>query len=99
MTAPKLNPIEERVLAVLAIGSADFGCFTFAGIASRTRLARPKIRLACRALARKGLAEYHRGLWSEDGRPAGAGYGVTQAGRERADPKIVKRYERREYVY
>lgn len=39
------------------------------------------IRRTVRSLARKGLAEYEKGLWSEntDG-PAGAGYGCTQAG-------------------
>jgi hypothetical protein len=38
----------------------------------------------CRAivadLRAAGLASYHKGLWSDDERPAGAGYAITQAG-------------------
>lgn len=34
-----------------------------------------------RSLARKGFAEYARGLWTDDGTPAGSGYACTQSGR------------------
>lgn len=39
-----------------------------------------EVRRIVRCLARKGLAEYWRGLWSDDG-PAGGGYCITPAGR------------------
>lgn len=35
----------------------------------------------CRSLRQRGLAEFHRGLWSEDGEPAGSGYCITEAGK------------------
>jgi hypothetical protein len=41
---------------------------------------RKMIRRACRSLARKGLAEFHSALWSEDCKLGGSGYCVTGAG-------------------
>lgn len=77
----RLNLAESSVLKILA--DVDDGCaFPFAPIMSRTKLDRATVRRACRSLARKGLAEYARGLWTMDGEPAGAGYGATIAGRE-----------------
>lgn len=40
---------------------------------------RKEIRKVCRSLKRKGLAEFQKALWSDDG-PAGAGYGATEKG-------------------
>lgn len=77
-----LNPTERKVLAALVPSYGDFGYLNFKGIASRTRLTRKEIRRACRSLARKGLAEYGRGLWSDDGEVAGSGYSATKAGCE-----------------
>lgn len=42
---------------------------------------RSAVRRACRSLARKGLMRYQRGLLTEDGEAAGAGYGITDRGR------------------
>jgi hypothetical protein len=39
-------------------------------------------RVVCRSLTDRGYAFYMRGLWSEDGHPAGAGYGITDKGAE-----------------
>lgn len=90
MTAPNLNANEVKVLAALAsVGGSDFGCLSFRAIGQRVRLKRPEIRRACRSLARKGLAEFHRGLWSEDGEPRGSGYGATRSGCVWADLKLV----------
>lgn len=89
MTATKKISLKEsEVLRVLATGGADFGCFTFKGILSRTvcRLTRSDVRRACRSLKRKGFAEFHHGLWSEDGDPAGAGYRATRSGRFFLEP-------------
>lgn len=52
----------------------------FAPLIERTGLDRAQVRRHCRYFARKGLAEYSKGLWTEDGEPAGAGYGITSAG-------------------
>lgn len=37
-------------------------------------------RAVCRSLTDRGFAFYMRGLFTEDGDPAGAGYGITDAG-------------------
>lgn len=55
-------------------------CAPFVEIEQRTGFDRRAVRLHVRELARLGLAEYHRALWSDDG-PAGAGYSISEAGR------------------
>lgn len=79
----KLNANERRVLIILADARDDDDVFCyldFAHIAANTQLDRRIIRRACRSLARKGYAEYCKGLWSDDGMPAGAGYSATKKG-------------------
>ncbi len=81
----KLNPIERKVLICLVEGGGyeGFGYFSFNGIEQRTlKLDIKEIRRACRSLARKDLAVYGRGLWTDDGEPAGSGYAATPAGAE-----------------
>lgn len=46
------------------------------------RFTRDMARAVCRCLRERGLAEFHRGLWTDDGEPAGAGYAITPKGRE-----------------
>lgn len=86
-----LNENEKRVLTVLvAAGDSylGFGYLGFAGIGARLeddhsiKLDRKAIRRACRSLKRKGLAEFCRGLWTEDGEPAGSGYAATKEAHE-----------------
>lgn len=36
-----------------------------------------------RSLRSRGLAAYERGLWNDDGMPAGSGYRITEAGKAR----------------
>lgn len=75
----------QRCLSALGALSREHGemCIYFRTIQKRTRLNRKTVRRHVRALARKGLAEYHRGLWNEfDEWPAGAGYCITPAGRK-----------------
>ena len=40
-----------------------------------------KVRRITRHLKRKGFAEFHKGLFTEDGYPAGSGYCITPEGR------------------
>ena len=77
---PKLTPNEAKVLATLrGAGSYEgFGFLCFASISRDTHLPRRIVRRACRSLARKGLAEYGRGLFTEDGAMAGSGYAATE---------------------
>ena len=73
---------QEKCLAVLAEITAPNGemCVPFAPIQGHTEFDRKTVRRYVRALARKGLAEYFRGLCTEDGDFAGAGYCITRAG-------------------
>ena len=72
---------EWKVLSALAglTHPADC-CVPFAPIQWQTELDRATVRRCCRSLRRKGLAEYYRGLWSDEGIPAGAGYCITYDG-------------------
>jgi hypothetical protein len=74
---------ENKTLAALATARIDDGdyCYlSFAVIAERACIPRSKVRRAVRGLARKGFAEFRRGLWTEDGKPAGSGYRCTPKG-------------------
>src|SRR5665811_2116021 len=79
----RINTYERGVLECLVEGREcdnDFCYSNFRGLCDKTQLDRKIVRRACRALKRKGLAEYGRGLWTEDGEVAGSGYAATQAG-------------------
>lgn len=73
--------MQRKVLKTLAeeYGS-ESDCFYFRGLTYDTGLTIREIRLACRALTRKGLAEYVKGLFDEDGKVAGSGYRATEVG-------------------
>jgi hypothetical protein len=53
---------------------------SFQPIEVATGLPRADVRRSVRALFRKGLAEFHRGLSDEDGEFAGAGYCISEEG-------------------
>lgn len=94
----KLNDNEKKVLAFLVAVCGDYGqASPFAPIMECWTLSRPDVRRACRSLRRKRLAEYWRGLWTEHGDPAGAGYGATAKGRavayEQCEAEIEQCYE------
>lgn len=81
MIKAELNCLE--VLNGLSSPRAEM-CLHFKTIQKYTGYDRRTVRLHVRRLARKGFAEYAKGLWTEDGYPAGAGYCITEAGREEA---------------
>ena len=76
-----LSRLERLALKGLDGSSFDWGYFPFKRIA-RKGLPLPQVRRAVRALARKGVAVYGRGLFTEDGEVAGAGYALTLVGLE-----------------
>lgn len=87
----KLNKNEQVVLQAMISATpssweSDAWPYWFFGFETIRRYSggsdRNLIRRIVRSLARKGMAEYRRGLSSEDGEVAGAGYGVTIAGRD-----------------
>lgn len=75
---------DKKVLTFLAGGYSyeGFGFYSFAPIVKATGLDRRIVRLSCRRLTRKGLAEFCSGLWTDDGDLAGSGYACTKAGRD-----------------
>jgi hypothetical protein len=89
MATPKLSERERVVLDVLvgAGGPDDFGYLSFANIAKRGKLDPSIIRRTVRALARKGMAQYEKGLCRDDGEFAGSGYCATQAAITALQPK------------
>lgn len=84
----KLSEREAKCLAAIAArvhGQIGYGVF-FSTVAKKTGLDHSATRRAVRALARKGFLEYIRGLFDEsDGLLVGSGYGLTPAGRARAE--------------
>jgi len=87
MSAEKISvsPREHAVLAYLhEFGEAheEGMCIYTRVIADEAKLSFKDARGGVRALVRKGLAEYHRGLFDDDGMVAGSGYCISRAGRE-----------------
>lgn len=78
-----MNSDYAKVLAFLAEETSPHGemCLPFAPICLGTKLDRRRVRVICRALARKGLTEFYSGLCDSDGGFRGAGYCLTDAGR------------------
>ena len=56
-------------------------CLSLYGLKARTDLPRETLRGIIADMRAEGLVSYHKGLWSDDGMPAGAGYAITEAGR------------------
>lgn len=77
-----MNDAERKVLHSLSEVSGDYCYMPFEPICREWGVERKVVRRACRSLARKGLAEFKAGLWDDDGKPAGSGYAITEAGRE-----------------
>ena len=75
-----MNDTERKVLHSLSDAGLNW-CLPFAPICREWGIDRKAVRRACRSLARKGFARFQRGLWSDDGEPAGAGYCITDTGK------------------
>ena len=89
----RLSERETRCLRAWDGISRDY-CLNFKGVTRRSDVEPHNVRRVVRALARKGMLEFQRGLFNEtDGSLAGAGYGLTSAGEShlaelaRADPQ------------
>lgn len=78
----RLSALQAKCLSALALDTRPDGerCVGFAPIERKTGLSRKDIKRSVRALARKGFAEFHKGLCTEDGEFAGSGYCITHAG-------------------
>lgn len=73
-----------RVAILKALEEADRQemCLNLFGLQTRTGLPRETLRGIAADLRAEGLAAHKKGLWSDDGTPAGAGYCITKAGKE-----------------
>lgn len=71
-----------KVLKTLYGLTDAFGenCIYFRTIAKSTGLDEKAVKAAARSLRAQGLAQFMRGLMTEDGRCAGAGYAITSQG-------------------
>ncbi|WP_417627042.1 hypothetical protein [Pararhodobacter aggregans] len=74
--------LRRAILAALAEAADAEMCLNLFGLSSRTGLPRETLRGIVTDLRAEDLAAHHKGLWSEDGTPAGAGYSITDNGRE-----------------
>lgn len=84
-----LNPNELKILESLneiRSESEEGTCCGFDWIRQGTGLDRAAARRACRSLARKGFAEFHRGLMDDEGKVAGSGYCISVAGEAYLNP-------------
>jgi hypothetical protein len=77
-----IHALELPILRALDAVPEPGGCRGLASITEMTGIPRELCRAVIRGMIDKGLAQYLRGLWSEDGMPAGAGYCITDKGRE-----------------
>lgn len=81
----RLTANEREAVRGLTGTEAPEMFFTFKGVGAHCDLPQHLIRRTVRALARKGLAIYRRGLWTDCGEPAGSGYALTKAGRDMSE--------------
>lgn len=75
---------DYEVLRALA-DSGEEWCLPFDPICRDTELDRRTVRLSCRRLTRNGFAAFYKGLWTDEGMPAGAGYAITKEGRAKLE--------------
>lgn len=84
--AGEVGCIAQQVRAMMAMheASEDMPVLSFATISAWSGLTLEQTRAAVRQLASKGVAEFWRMCWSDDGEPKGAGYALTDQGRKAA---------------
>lgn len=86
MTDIKIGGSERAVLLQLrGYARRDENCIYTRTIVELTGLKQTQARRAVRSLVRKGLAEYHRGVFDCDGMLAGSGYCISPSGETLAD--------------
>jgi len=89
MTAPQIieaRRVMDRVILadMHSNGSSCFRQYDFfhrlSTLGDPRYMTREMVRAICRSLTDRGFAHYQRGLFTEDGEVAGAGYGITRLG-------------------
>ncbi|MFD1328254.1 hypothetical protein [Mycoplana ramosa] len=84
----KLHGYEAKAMQAWRDASEEFGVLCFRAIATRAEIDASKVRRAVRGLARKGLVEFVRSSFTEDGETYGAGYKPTAAGLAILHPSV-----------
>ena len=93
------NRFHIEMLGALVDSRDEYGDFCFANFKSLSKevgIPYSKVRRIVRHLARQELAEYANGLWTEDGKMAGAGYAATILGS--AVYRLIKAFEENNHV-
>lgn len=67
-------------------------CMNLNGLAAETGMHREIARAVMTVLRERRLVIYQRGLWGEDDMPAGAGYRLSDMGREAA-ADLIRRHD------
>lgn len=86
LSLPQLQAaLDLHVLQIMQERSDGWYDPTEVAFSLRSFVAEPWItrdiaRGVCRSLTDRGYAVYRRGLWTDDGQVAGAGYGITHKG-------------------
>lgn len=80
-TMARLTARQQQALKAWEDTDADFDVLSFDTIAKRSGLARCDVRRTVRDMARRGYTRFVSGCWTDDGEPAGSGYGLTDRGR------------------
>jgi len=86
---------EDQQLTLEALGELTRPngemCVGFRPLSDLLGQGEKRVRVIVRQLARRGWAEYYKGLWREDGEgPAGAGYCVTDEGLALCRVRLIK---------
>jgi hypothetical protein len=77
----KLSDNQIKVLTVMGDWEDDEAYYYTRIVARKSHLSYRLTRICLRALVRKGLVDYGRGLMDDDGMLAGSGYQISQKGR------------------
>ncbi len=77
----KLTERQKQALKAWEDTQEEFDVLSFDQIAKLSRLPRHQVRRTVREMARKGVTRFVRGCWTDEGYPAGSGYGLTNVGR------------------
>jgi hypothetical protein len=79
----RISQRERTLLTAMQKHTHDLGWgWSFQGLSHISDLPLGQIRRTVRSLARKGLAQFQRVMWAENGQPVGAGYALTPEGRQ-----------------
>lgn len=76
--------LDMAILSDMNSGSGAFGRYDtyyhLCVLGDPEIIPREMVRAICRDLTDRGYAHFMRGLFTEDGEPAGSGYGITRKG-------------------